>query len=200
MGEGRLERVRLRRGGEVFEEPCDFAAVGYGLVGNVELAALLGCEVDGGRVRVNEWQETTVDGVYAAGELTGIGGVEASLVEGEIAGLAACGLERLAERQFRRRTGTERFADDLNKTFALRAELKGLATAETIVCRCEDVRYGELAGRSGWREAKLQTRCGMGPCQGRVCGGATEFLYGWRIASVRPPVFPATIENLMESR
>ena len=42
MGEGRLERVRLRRGGEVFEEPCDFAAVGYGLVGNVELAALLG--------------------------------------------------------------------------------------------------------------------------------------------------------------
>jgi NADPH-dependent 2,4-dienoyl-CoA reductase/sulfur reductase-like enzyme len=200
MGAGRLERVRLRRGGEVFEEPCDFAAVGYGLVGNVELAALLGCAVEDGRVRVNEWQETTVDGVYAAGELTGIGGVELSLVEGEIAGLAACGLERLAERRFERRAGARRFAGDLGRAFALRAELKELAGAETIVCRCEDVRHGELAGRDGWREAKLQTRCGMGPCQGRVCGGAAEFLYGWRNASARPPVFPATIENLMESR
>lgn len=200
MGEGRLERVRLRRGGEVFEEACDFAAVGYGLVGNVELAGLLGCEVGDGRVRVNERQETTVDGVYAAGELTGIGGVELSLVEGEIAGLAACGLERMAERLRGRRERAERFADDLNRTFALREELKGLAGADTIVCRCEDVRQGELAGRGGWREAKLQTRCGMGPCQGRVCGAAVEFMYGWRSATVRPPLFPESIENLLDLR
>jgi len=49
---------------------------------------------------------------------------------------------------------------------------------------------------SNWREAKLQTRCGMGPCQGRVCGSAAEFLLGWKHESVRPPVFPTRIGTL----
>jgi hypothetical protein len=89
-----------------------------------------------------------------------------------------------------------RFADALERTFALRPELKKLATDDTIVCRCEDVRLGQIRKWSGWREAKLQTRCGMGPCQGRVCGPAVEFLLGWKSESVRPPVFPATVGAL----
>ena len=51
-----------------------------------------------------------------------------------------------------------------------------------------------------WRDAKLHTRCGMGPCQGRVCGAATEFLFGWDAAfahpNIRPPVFPARVSSL----
>ncbi|MHB1307781.1 MAG: hypothetical protein ACYC23_11935, partial [Limisphaerales bacterium] len=46
------------------------------------------------------------------------------------------------------------------------------------------------------REAKLHTRCGMGPCQGRVCGAATRFLYGWKTDSVRPPIFPVRTDAL----
>jgi hypothetical protein len=49
---------------------------------------------------------------------------------------------------------------------------------------------------SNWREAKLHTRCGMGPCQGRICGGAADFLLGWREESVRPPVLPARVRSL----
>jgi hypothetical protein len=44
--------------------------------------------------------------------------------------------------------------------------------------------------------AKLQTRCGMGACQGRICGSAVEFLFGWNDRSVRPPIFPVRMENL----
>jgi len=84
----------------------------------------------------------------------------------------------------------------MDRAFALRSELRALAEAETIVCRCEDVTHAELEGRSSWREAKLHTRCGMGACQGRVCGGASEFLYGWQNTGARPPVYPATVATL----
>ena len=75
-------------------------------------------------------------------------------------------------------------------------ELRSLPRPETIVCRCEDVTYSRLAQHGSWRASKLQTRCGMGPCQGRVCGPATRFLFAWSPDSVRPPVFPARFENL----
>jgi hypothetical protein len=88
----------------------------------------------------------------------------------------------------------------MSRAFALRAEVLKLAEPDTIVCRCEDVRFGDLEGnnmpRTGWTDAKLQTRCGMGPCQGRICGPALDALFGWRNASVRPPVFPIPIAAL----
>jgi hypothetical protein len=84
----------------------------------------------------------------------------------------------------------------LDQTFELRDELKTLATSATIVCRCEDVQYGKLTEYRNFRTAKLQTRCGMGPCQGRVCGAAVEFMFGWKDRSVRPPIFPVKMENL----
>jgi hypothetical protein len=134
--------------------------------------------------------------VYSAGETTGIGGLELSLVEGEIAGLAAAKKHDAARDLFPVRLKQRKFADLLNRTFALRGELKHLSTPETIVCRCEDVTFERLRAHTSWRAAKLQTRCGMGPCQGRVCGGAVEFLFGWRAESVRPPVFPVKIDSL----
>jgi NADPH-dependent 2,4-dienoyl-CoA reductase/sulfur reductase-like enzyme len=196
-GEDKLESVTLFRGGKRWQVPCDYLACGFHLVPNVELAELLGCEVEKGCVRVDEFQQTTVPQVYSAGEATGIGGLELSLVEGEIAGLAASGKSDDARRLFPVREKHRKFAELLNQTFALREELKELAAPETIVCRCEDVTFARLRAHSSWRAAKLQTRCGMGPCQGRVCGGAVEFLFGWRAESVRPPVLPVRVESLV---
>jgi hypothetical protein len=136
--------------------------------------------------------------VYSAGETTGIGGLELSLVEGEIAGLAIAGKHDEARSLFAVRAGQRKFAKRLNRTFVLRDELKQLPAPETIVCRCEDVTFEQLRPHHSWREAKLQTRCGMGPCQGRVCGGAVEFLFGWRAESVRPPVLPVRIQSLIQ--
>jgi hypothetical protein len=65
-----------------------------------------------------------------------------------------------------------------------------------MVCRCEDVPFSALKGCANWRQAKLHTRCGMGACQGRVCGAAAEFLFGWENVSARPPVFPAAVSTL----
>jgi D-hydroxyproline dehydrogenase subunit alpha len=196
-GAEELESVVLQRGGKRWSVACDYLAFGFHLVPNLELAELIGCEIADGAVRVDEFQQTSVSHVYAAGETTGIGGLELSLIEGEISGLAAAGKRDDARRLFPERTKGRRFADLLNRTFALRDELKTLAAPETIVCRCEDVVYDRLRAHDSWRAAKLQTRCGMGPCQGRICGSAVEFLFGWKVESVRPPILPVRVESLL---
>lgn len=198
-GKDKLESVTLASGDKRWKVECDYLACGFHLVPNLELAELLGCVVENSSVKVDEFQQTTVNNVYSAGEATGIGGLELSLVEGEIAGLAAAGKRDEAQKLFPIREKHRKFSNVLNRTFALRDELKHLAASETIVCRCEDVTFEQLRTHRSWREAKLQTRCGMGPCQGRVCGGAVEFLFGWRAESVRPPVLPVRVDSLIRN-
>jgi NADPH-dependent 2,4-dienoyl-CoA reductase/sulfur reductase-like enzyme len=198
-GSSRVEALHIRKGARRWRIECDCAAIAYGLCPNTELAALLGCEMLDETVKVDEWQQTSNPKILCAGELAGIGGVDLALAEGEIAGLVATGRREEASRLFRKRRSARRFANSLNETFALRPELKMLPCADTLVCRCEDVPYGKLLNYPSFRAAKLHTRCGMGPCQGRVCGPATQFLLGWQDASVRPPILAARIGSLAGS-
>ncbi len=196
-GQGRLERVRLRQGDKIWEQRCDYAGIAYGLVPNVEAAALFGCTICRDAVHVDELQRTSVEGIFGAGECTGIGGVDAALIQGRIAGYAASGRLDRARSLFARRNASRHFAAALNRAFELRSELKRLPQPDTIVCRCEDVTYEKLQSVSSFRAAKLHTRCGMGPCQARICGAATDFLFGWKTDSIRPPIFPARIDSLV---
>ena len=195
-GKDKLESVTMRQGRKSWKVSCDYLACGFHLVPNLELAQLLGCEIVEGAVRVDEFQETSKKNVYAAGEVTGIGGLEMSIMEGEVAGLAACGQESKARTIFPYHKQQRRFAFSLNRTFTLRDELKTLVTDNTVVCRCEDVTFDRLKKSDSWRAAKLHTRCGMGPCQGRICGAAVEFLLGWQAESVRPPLFAVKVGSM----
>ncbi|HEV2616588.1 MAG TPA: FAD/NAD(P)-binding oxidoreductase [Candidatus Acidoferrales bacterium] len=195
-GNGKVESVTLQTTRKTWKEPCDYLACGFHLVPNVELASLIGCELRGGFVRTDDYQESSVAEVYCAGEPAGIGGLELSIAEGRIAGYAAAGQREKAQEYIGERKSQLRFSAALERAFALRDELRTLPSAETIVCRCEDVRFGRLREQSSWRAAKLQTRCGMGPCQGRICGPAVEFLFGWKAESARPPIFPVAVESL----
>jgi len=195
-GRGRVERVTLTDGRREWSMDCDWLGCGFNLVPNLELPRLLGCRICEGFVEADRLQQSSVENVACLGELTGIGGVEKALVGGQIAGWAAAGreAEALALEPHQRRL--QLFAKNLERAFALRPELRTLATAETVVCRCEDVVRSALEGCASWREAKLHTRCGMGACQGRVCGAATEFLFGWQTLGTRQPVFPAAVSTL----
>jgi NADPH-dependent 2,4-dienoyl-CoA reductase/sulfur reductase-like enzyme len=199
-GDGMLQSVQIQRGGkrELESLQCDYLACGYGLLPNLELAQALGCATKDGAVEVDEWQHSSVPGIYCAGEGTGVGGVDLALAEGRIAGLAASGHVEQAQEAIGRRARWKKFAARLARGFALRPELATLAGDDTIVCRCEDVCHGELRTHTSWRSAKLQTRCGMGPCQGRICGGATDILYGWRPDAVRLPISPARVSSIID--
>lgn len=201
-GVDKLSGVTLRRSGargKTWRVECDYLACGFHLTPALDLALLVGCAVGGGRVRVDEFQETSAAGVYCAGESTGVGGVELALAEGQIAGHHAAGDRMAARELFAARARHRRFADALNRAFSLRDELKDLPAAQTVVCRCEDVTYARVRGHSSWRSAKLQTRCGMGLCQGRVCGGALEFLLNWKSEQIRPPIFPVSLKSLAQA-
>lgn len=195
-GKDRIETVTISNGRKEQTLSCEWLACAYHLVPNLELPRLLGCRIDSGYVAVDAMQQSSVAGVACVGELTGIGGVEKALVEGEIAGLAAAGRQTEANALVRQRSKWAKFAAELDRAFTPRAELRALPDSETIVCRCEDVPHGDLVSRQNWREAKLHTRCGMGPCQGRICGAAADFLYGWEAAAVRPPIFPVKVAAL----
>jgi NADPH-dependent 2,4-dienoyl-CoA reductase/sulfur reductase-like enzyme len=187
----RLDRAWLPVSERVVE--CDAVAAGYGFTPQLEIPLQLGCatrvDVDGSLVaEVDAAQRTSVSGVYAAGETTGVGGAQLSLVEGELAGLAVAealrgavspraAVRRLAARRRRLRT----FASAMHRAYAVRPGWTSRLRDDTIVCRCEEVSCAQFAaaaelGAADPRSAKLLSRAGMGWCQGRVCGYATTRL------------------------
>ena len=198
-GGEKLTAVRLTDGRKTWTEPCDLLACGFHLVPNTELAALLRCKLTDGFVAVDAHQQTSVANIYCAGEPTGIAGLDAALVQGQIAGLMAAGKGNEAAALYGRRDRELAFGRNLEQAFALRPELRSLAQPGTIVCRCEDVRYEQLQSQPSWTDAKLQTRCGMGPCQGRICGPAVRTLFGWTNSSIRPPLFPIPLSALISA-
>jgi hypothetical protein len=85
----------------------------------------------------------------------------------------------------------------MERAFALRPEVLRPPPPDTVVCRCEDVRAGDLDPAWTTREAKLQTRAGMGPCQGRICGAALARLHGREPPVPRSPLVPVPLSTLV---
>ncbi|OVX78865.1 hypothetical protein BME22_17880 [Klebsiella pneumoniae] len=75
--------------------------------------------------------------------------------------------------------------------------MKNAATPESLLCRCEDVRCGDVAAADDWLQAKLTQRCGMGTCQGRTCAASARWLYGWPLPQPREPLSPTRAETLI---
>lgn len=133
-GRGRLERVTVTNGRKQWNIDCDWLALGFHLVPNLELPQLCGCMIADGFVAVDGLQQTSVAGVACIGELTGIGGTEKALIEGQIAGWAAAGLEAKARALWPQHKRQKNFAQGLQRAFALRDELRLAPNPETLVC------------------------------------------------------------------
>jgi NADPH-dependent 2,4-dienoyl-CoA reductase/sulfur reductase-like enzyme len=158
----------------------DAVCVSHGFVPRTELASSAGCALgEDGAVLVDAGQRTSAPGVLTAGELTGIGGVDLALAEGEIAGSVAAGRPP-PPAAVRTRTVFREFAARLAAAHDIRPGWQSWVTDRTTVCRCEDVTAGELrsvaglTGSHGLRSLKLTTRAGLGLCQGRTCGRSVE--------------------------
>ncbi|MFE4702891.1 FAD-dependent oxidoreductase [Streptomyces sp. NPDC056738] len=206
-GEGRVEAVTVAalgpdgrvRPGTGRRIACDALAVGHGMVPHTDLAEALGCHVvEGAGVDVDDEQRTGVPGVWAAGEVTGIGGAALSLAEGHLAGRSVAarlrGTEpdpRSAARAVRARARARAFASALEAVYRPPAHWTDQVTDDTVVCRCEEVTAGRVReavtdlGAGDVRTVKLLTRAGMGWCQGRICEPAVAGLAGCEQTAVR---------------
>ncbi|GGJ29699.1 NAD(P)/FAD-dependent oxidoreductase [Deinococcus roseus] len=194
-GEGQLQQVICQIQGKTVQLECDLLAVGFGLVPNLELAVQLGCRLDQGFIQVDDTCKTSQKGIYAAGEITGIGGLDRALLQGEISGLAAT--NQTIKNLVPRLRASQRFVRTLKNSFTLRPEVLKLAQPDTIVCRCEDVRLSQAQQHDNWRSAKLHTRLGMGACQGRTCAPICQILLGLDSPQTRPPIFATPLKNLL---
>lgn len=161
----------------------DAVCVSHSFTPRLELAIAAGCELTAERfVRVDDTQATSVAGVYAAGEITGIGGVDLALAEGELAGHHAAGGTEPLTAARRKRTVFSRFATRIEAAHGIRGGWPSWLTPATIICRCEEVDYGTLCSTAAatssqsLRSLKLSTRAGLGICQGRICGRTLEQL------------------------
>jgi D-hydroxyproline dehydrogenase subunit alpha len=164
----------------------DEVCLGHGWTPRLEIPLALGCALNDQRfVAIDKSQRTSVPDVYAAGEITGIGGVDLALAEGTIAGHVAAGGhldDAILAHSRSCRTTWRRFAARLNVAHGVGDQWTRWLTDETIVCRCEEVTIGRLrtvarvTDSSGLRSLKLTSRAGLGICQGRMCGRTVEAL------------------------
>ena len=186
----------------------DVVAVGWGFLPDVTLGGIVGCQQrvdsDGTTIfSVDADQRSSQKNVWIAGEATGIGGADLSLLEGEIAGLSASGQSiptSLRSSRYRKQL----FANALKKTYPIRDHWQSWPQGSTTICRCEEVKLSEISesvselGAEDSRTAKLFTRAGMGLCQGRICSrNVSEIVAGLthcvvsneeRIASSNRPI------------
>jgi NADPH-dependent 2,4-dienoyl-CoA reductase/sulfur reductase-like enzyme len=226
-GRDRVEAVVYRTAGKAERRmPADMLFLHHGVVPNVNLAMAAGIE--------HRWDElqlcwapvldaagnSTVSGIAIAGDGAGIAGADAAHARGEIAGLAAIKAlqpealggvlreESAVRARLRRAMRGRRFLDAYYRPMPQFRRPAG----NTIACRCEEVSAGEIIdtvalGCIGPNQMKAFLRCGMGPCQGRLCGlTVTELIAQSRGVApqavghyrIRPPVKPVTLAELAE--
>lgn len=226
QGQGQLASVRFERGSVAQTIACDTLLLHQGVIPSVNLANAAGCAHDFNPLqhcwqpRLDGWFVSSIPGIAIAGDGAGIGGAESAALRGAIAALGvAQGLGGIDPARREREAAPlraalgralwgRRFLDLL-----YRPALQFLAPPqdETIVCRCEEVSAGQIrdAARrlrvTGPNQMKAFLRCGMGPCQGRLCGptvvdliaqtqGRTPAQVGYY--RLRPPVKPVTLAEL----
>ncbi len=219
-GDGRPRPGRDRRALK-----ADSLTVGHGLVPTNEVTRLLGARhvyrpQAGGWIPEQETPlRTSVEKLYVAGDCAGIAGAESAVARGRLAGLMAAldmgaverdEFSRLAAPQRAELRRVERFGKAMAGMMALRPGLLDTVTADTMVCRCEEVFRAEIDdaladGVGHVNQLKAWTRCGMGPCQGRMCGEAAASLVaantGGReragLWTARVPIRPVAMESLI---
>ncbi|MBC8726322.1 FAD-dependent oxidoreductase [Paraburkholderia sp. 31.1] len=225
FGIGRLEQIVYRtENGLSGDVAADILLVHEGVVPSIHFTQAMGCSHRWNEAQlcfepeVDTWGETSMTGLYVAGDGAGIGGAKAACTRGELAatGVAlssgALSVERASElaAPLHRRLGHElAMRPLLDSIYRPRTEIF-TPPDETIVCRCEEVTAGEVRlaaqlGQPGPNQLKAFTRAGMGPCQGRQCGYTVANLLASAqcrsvaavgFQRVRPPLKPITLAEL----
>ncbi|QXI30369.1 NAD(P)/FAD-dependent oxidoreductase [Pseudomonas vanderleydeniana] len=188
-GDQQVQALHWHQAGQAHSLECDAVAFAHGLRSETQLADLLGCRFDWDPLNRSWLPErdragrSSVAGIYLAGDGAGIMGADAAERAGERAALAlledqgytvdairSADLEACLARIGRFRTGLE-------NAFPFPEHWAHEAPDELVLCRCEEVRVGEVRTvvREGhWEINRVKAHCrvGMGRCQGRICGAA----------------------------
>ena len=167
----------------------DILGLNWGFVPSTIFSHMAGCEHECDPLmrwwipKTNSNYETLREGIFVAGDCTGIGGVKLAVLEGKIAGTeVSFQLGRISKlmadrHQARLKKSLSRqqwYYEFLRKIYAFRSGLLHLLSDDTIICRCEEIDYKTITkiiedGARHIDQIKRLLRVGMGRCQGRFC-------------------------------
>ncbi len=224
MGKERAEGFRFSYRGKTKEIATKSVLLHEGVIPNLRLSQALNCEHEWyepqryWKPKLDEWGQTSVDGVSIAGDASGIGGGPIATLTGHLAAIdTACKLGKITENE-RDRLAVEH-RKQLNRDRAIRPFLDHVFPPnrqilnpeddDVLVCRCEEITVGQIreAIAQGARhpaQIKGKTRSGMGPCQGRMCGATLTEMIAASCSidikevgtlHVRTPIKPLSIEQ-----
>lgn len=207
------------------EYQVDTICVAYGFIPSIAMTLHLGCK----HIYDSNLQaffpehdanlQTSVPGIFVAGDVTGAGGKPLAILQGTLAAISALeGQNKISQEQASRERKhlapaiqrEKRFARWLWSRYRVRTGLLELADDKTCLCRCETVSVGDVRksmenGSQDLYGVKLRTRLGMGQCQGRYCtSNAALFLAAQTgkpvskigTPSIRPPIFPVRLKDI----
>ena len=223
-GSGQASALSFDSGDRRWTIPASLILLHQGVVPNTQISWSLRLEHDWSEqqlcwiARRDSQGETSLPGIFIAGDGGAIGGAQVALLEGRLAGLAiAARSKRLDAQQlqqfadpYRKALRRQRAARPLIDALYRPPQQNRIPTDEVIVCRCEDVSAGAIRqhvalGCLGPNQTKAFGRCGMGPCQGRMCGlSVTEIIAEQRQVPpaevgyyrIRSPLKPITLAQL----
>lgn len=224
-GEDAVTHLEFRRDGKWTWADCEHVLLHQGVVPSINLALAAGCAHSWDWLQccwiidTDDWCSSSVPGIAVAGDGATIGGNAAAEHSGQIAALGA--LEKIglldartrdeSSKPIRKLLKAEMRARPFLETLFRPAEHMRIPQSDTtIVCRCEEITAGDIRetvaiGCSGPNQLKSYCRCGMGPCQGRLCGLTVSELIaettGRSVTEVgyyrlRSPVKPLRLEEL----
>jgi len=230
-GKDKAKALCFHAAGREHRLDADVVLLHHGVVPSTQVSRLLRVDHDWNdaqltwQPRLDAFGETSLAGFRIAGDGGSIGGALAAAAAGEVAAIgAAHALARISakERDHLARKPKRLLAAQLRirpflDTLYRPPEWITAPSGDTIVCRCEEVTARQIAdmvklGCLGPNQTKFFSRCGMGPCQGRVCGltvagvlarelGTTADVVGaYRVRSPLKPVPLAAIGQLASEK
>lgn len=224
-GNDHVERVDFSCGTKKHAIAADFLILHDGVVPNTQMTRLLACEHSWNSVQrywqpvLDRWGNTSVQGIAVAGDTGGINGARSAEFAGDLAAIeTGCSLNAISQQErdytaapIRKKLHRERAVRPLlDKMYRPNPEIYAPRNDDTIVCRCEEVTAGQIReaarhGGMGPNQVKAKIRCGMGPCQGRLCGLTVAEVIAAELKcdvpgigyfQIRPPLKPIPLEAL----
>nr|WP_067969650.1 NAD(P)/FAD-dependent oxidoreductase [Aminobacter aminovorans] len=226
LGDERVHGISFRCNAREESIDCDHVLLHQGVIPNINMANALGCDLHWDKSihawtpTVDDWFESSVAGIGIAGDGAGIAGAPSATIRGQIAAVAAAAalgqidratqdkMASLMRAQARRLSRGRRFIDALYRPAQ---QMLRPSDPSTVICRCEEIQASQIRNIvrelhvQGPNQLKAYLRCGMGPCQGRMCGPSViELIAEQRGVSVpdvghirlRMPVKPITLEEI----
>lgn len=225
QGTEHIESVSFRSGKSEISLPANSLLLHQGVIPNTALTRQAKLKHSWNKQQQawqadsDNWGRSSNPNILIAGDGAGIFGAKNAEFSGRLTGLELAYQLGALNQQQRDKSAQpykfKRWRDRkvrkmLDRLYPPR-QLNEITTNETLVCRCYEISKQQIVESIKQHncttadQVKSYLRCGMGPCQGRMCGATINGIIAQELNSpvekikyfnIRPPIKPITLNEL----